>query len=194
MENVAKINKPKINSMVRVIFYCMVYTMVAIFALFLFLPLFGIKIFVVETDSMRPSLNEGEVVVVKRTTNVKVGDIVTFTQPLLGNVTHRLVAIVEDGGNIYYLCAGDNSLDIPWQELAEKLKMASSEERFSMVDNVIVKENIIGVVKYKLKKIGKLIVILQNYKLLIISVLLLIIFILNYSNNYLKGGNKYLNN
>lgn len=67
---------------------------------------FKIRLYEVLSDSQAPYFVKGDMVVVKPQKEYKVGDIVKFDTSI--SVTHRLIAIVEDGGTDYYICHGDN--------------------------------------------------------------------------------------
>ena len=64
--------------------------------------LFGWKAYVILSGSMEPQLQVGDLVIVKETENVQVGDIISYRQ---GNsvVTHRVCQINETG----YITKGD---------------------------------------------------------------------------------------
>ncbi len=170
----------------------LVYTFLFIYILIFISPVFGFGSFVVASDSMLPTLNKGDMIVLKRTSSIQVGDIITFTQPLLGTVTHRLVAVVEDDGQTYYVCCGDNNLNSSWQELVEELKACSAEEVFAIADDIVNPKDVIGVVKLKFNKIGYAINYLQNNKLIIFIFALLIIYIIKQDDKIVLE--KYLYN
>ena len=103
------------------------------------IELFGYKAYVVLTGSMKPTINPNDIVIVKKTSkdNIKENDIITFSKGSTTTVTHRIIEIVEQDGETLYRTKGDNN---------------NSED----VD--LVKYNDIeGVYKYKLNKIGAII-------------------------------------
>lgn len=71
---------------------------------------FGFRLYEVLTASEAPHLPVGCMVVVKAQKEYKVGDIIKFDTSSNKTLptTHRLIAIVEEGGTTYYICHGDN--------------------------------------------------------------------------------------
>jgi signal peptidase len=76
----------------------------------------------VETDSMKDTINEGDLIFSKLTdgkTELKENDIVTFYQNIQGEQrlnTHRIIEITEYNGEKVYKTKGDNNID-PDEEL-----------------------------------------------------------------------------
>jgi signal peptidase len=65
------------------------------------------RVYAIETGSMVPTFNPGELIVVKRTNSYKVEDIITFDyQNSDVPITHRIVEIQEDGK---YVTKGDDN-------------------------------------------------------------------------------------
>jgi signal peptidase I len=67
----------------------------------------------VVSSSMVPTLNKGDLVVVKGTEieNIVVGDIIVYHNPLQGvAVVHRVVDIREENGMLTFYTKGDNNL------------------------------------------------------------------------------------
>ncbi len=66
----------------------------------------GYKNFIVLTGSMKPTLNEGDIVFVKETKEIKENDIIAFRE---GNsvVTHRVFELYKEDGKEYYITKGD---------------------------------------------------------------------------------------
>ncbi len=58
--------------------------------------IFGRAFFIVETGSMEPTINKGELIVVSERKNYKVGDIVTILDNEKYIFTHRIVEIIGD--------------------------------------------------------------------------------------------------
>lgn len=81
----------------------------------------GLKPAVVKTGSMRPLLDPGELILVKPTdaNRLKVGDVITFTDPDMpakGLVTHRIVKRVVEKGRPVFTTQGDaNPVPDPWR-------------------------------------------------------------------------------
>lgn len=68
---------------------------------------FKFRLYEIKSDSQKPEFVTGDMVVVKAQDSYEVGDIVKFDQNGLP-VTHRLIAIFNEGGKDYYICHGDN--------------------------------------------------------------------------------------
>ncbi len=74
--------------------------------------IFGYKFFIVVSGSMEPTINIGDVVVIKDTENIKVNDIISFK--MNGSViTHRVQEITTDEHGIKLITKGDanNTID-----------------------------------------------------------------------------------
>jgi len=89
--------------------------------------IFGYAPLSVQSNSMKDTLNEGDLIFSKVTTDssdsFEIGDIVSFHQEINGEIrinTHRIVEIVKDNGIEYYKTQGDNKDTNP--EPDEKLK------------------------------------------------------------------------
>lgn len=77
--------------------------------------LFGYAPMSVESYSMEPTINKGDLIIGKVTNDIsyeyEVGDIVTFPIDIDGVQTyntHRIVEVIEDDGITYYVTQGDN--------------------------------------------------------------------------------------
>ena len=72
--------------------------------------IFGYKAYIITTDSMKPSINQGDVSIVRKTNedNIKTGDVITFKQ---GDkvITHRITNIESQDGKKLYTTKGDNN-------------------------------------------------------------------------------------
>lgn len=101
----------------------------------------GLKPGVVKTGSMEPMLARGTLIVVKPTmaNKLKVGDVITFTdpdRPAKGLVTHRIYKIEQVNGRPIFTTKGDaNPTPDPW-----KLKLQKDA----------------GLLKFHVKKVGYL--------------------------------------
>lgn len=72
----------------------------------------GLKPAVVKTGSMRPLLRPGTLILVKPTpaSQLRIGDVITFThpdKPSKGLVTHRIVKIQRENGQLVFRTQGD---------------------------------------------------------------------------------------
>lgn len=75
--------------------------------------LFGYSPFSVQTNSMKPTLQEGDYILVEKcdAEALKVGDVVTYFTIINGNRvvnTHRIVDVINDGNMLQYQTQGDN--------------------------------------------------------------------------------------
>lgn len=77
--------------------------------------LFGYAPMSVESYSMEPTINKGDLIICEVTNDIgyeyEVGDIVTFPIDIDGVQTyntHRIVEVIEDDGITYYVTQGDN--------------------------------------------------------------------------------------
>jgi len=73
----------------------------------------GMKPFIVMTGSMEPNLKIGDMVIIKKISSqneIQVGDIITYSlENGKDTVTHRVINIVKEDGNIFYQTKGDNN-------------------------------------------------------------------------------------
>ena len=74
------------------------------------ISLLGYKAYIITTDSMTPSINAGDVIIVKKVQEEKlqVGDVITF-QKQDKVITHRITNIEEQDGKKVYTTKGDNN-------------------------------------------------------------------------------------
>lgn len=123
------------------------------------ISVFGYKAYRITTDSMAPSINAGDVTIVKKVQEEKlqVGDVITFQQQAKV-ITHRITNIEEQDGKKVYTTKGDNNN----LEDNEKIEYASIEGK-----NVLT-----------IPKLGYIINMLENQIvfLLIILILLILLF------------------
>ena len=74
---------------------------------------FGIKPFIVETDSMVPEIRGGDLAVTKTVDPAKLreGDIISFKEESGTVVTHRILALTEKNGEPAFTTGGDDNKD-----------------------------------------------------------------------------------
>ncbi len=88
------------------------------------------QLVVVPTESMKPVISEGDVVLVEKTDilglfsemnpeTVKVGDIIIYSESASGGghgeesaIIHRVVAVKEEAGKKYFVLKGDNNQNV----------------------------------------------------------------------------------
>ena len=125
----------------------------------------NIKIFVVESGSMQPTLYIDEMIIVKPDKEYEVGDIITFyDESFKGYVTHRIIDINEMNG---FITKGDfnNTRD----------------------ENSVVMEDIVGKVIFHSKILGY---IFYKYKVITIILLVLILILGNVYTFIFRERNK----
>ena len=118
--------------------------------------IFGYEAYIVTTDSMKPSISSGDVVIVKEVEEQELdkGDIITFTKNGETN-THRITNIEEKEGEKYYTTKGDNNN----VEDSEKVKFSE----------------IIGKQIITIPYLGKIINALENKVIFLVIVLIILI-------------------
>lgn len=120
--------------------------------------LFGYKALVITTDSMKPNINSGDIVIIKKVeeSKIKIGDVISFKQAG-GIITHRITDIKQNENNQNeYITKGDNN---------------------NIEDSTTVKyQEIEGRKVLKIPFFGKIVILLQDevYVILLIIILLVI--------------------
>lgn len=79
-----------------------------------------IRLFTVASQSMRPTLQKGDLIVTKQQTSYKKGDIITFVNPRgrkkIDTVTHRIIKIEKERQETIYITKGDaNNVADGWK-------------------------------------------------------------------------------
>ncbi|EGT3607074.1 signal peptidase I [Clostridium perfringens] len=119
----------------------------------------GYRVYDILTGSMSPTINPGNLVVVKEISpnEVKINDVITFKSDITNNVTtHRAIKIINNNGEIKFITKGDanNTQDpIP---LSERL--------------------LIGKVIFQIPYLGGILRSLQNNKIILVFGFLFVIF------------------
>lgn len=121
----------------------------------------GWKTFIVLSGSMEPEFYAGDIIVVKEMKNEKLkkGDIIAF-QDNETIVTHRIIDIIKNENEEKYVTKGDNN---------------NTED-----SKYVFQEEIEGIYKFKISKIGKIILFIKSpigiiTSLLIIGIIILLI-------------------
>ena len=87
--------------------------------------IFGNKFFIVLTGSMSPTIEVGDLIVVKdiKPEALKANDVITFASKSSDNITtHRVKEVLNDSGNISYITQGDaNNVEDPMPVESEVL-------------------------------------------------------------------------
>ena len=72
----------------------------------------GFRLFVVQSESMKPTIKAKDLVVIRPQFEYQTGDIITFLNPTLNEekyptTTHRLQMIINQNGKVFYMTKGD---------------------------------------------------------------------------------------
>lgn len=119
----------------------------------------GYKAYIVDTNSMEPTINVGDIVIVKKVKEdkLKQGDVITFTEE--GEViTHRITKVEREENGTQYVTKGDNN---------------NTEDTFKIRYNDIIGEEILTI-----PQLGKTVQILDSKIIILIIILIILIFIL----------------
>ena len=120
---------------------------------------------IVLTDSMYPEIESGDLIIchTAEAKDIKVNDIISFFDPA-GNgtsiVTHRVIEIVEENGEIFFRTRGDYN---------------NTEDK-----ELVPAENLVGVYKTRIAGAGHVAMFMQSTPGLIICVVLPIMFLIGY--------------
>lgn len=120
---------------------------------------------IVLTDSMYPEIESGDLIICNTTEakDIKVNDVISFFDPA-GNgtsiVTHRVIEIVEEDGEILFRTRGDNN---------------NTEDK-----ELVPAENLVGVYKMRIAGAGHIAMFMQSTAGLIVCVVLPIILLVGY--------------
>ncbi|UTR05777.1 signal peptidase I [Alkalihalobacillus sp. LMS6] len=130
------------------------------------IELFGYTSFTVLSNSMEPTFHAGDVIIIEQNEDVRNGDVVTYMTPERRLFTHRIVGEAREDGKTFYTTKGDNN---------------SIEDRLPIVD-----EQIVGVHRFTIPKIGLISESIQNnvdmrYVVFIPLVIFLIITIMEFT-------------
>ena len=160
-------NKIKNKRMTKKIFkYIILNILIILFIVNLILSfeenthIFGIYMFNIISESMEPTLEKNDLVVVQKCepSELKIGDIITFKQDDR-TVSHRISVITKENGVIKFRTKGDNN------------EILDPDEVYT--------EQVYGKVLFRIKKIGKAVSYLQNMRGFInIGLFVIIVFIL----------------
>ena len=133
----------------------------------------GYKAYIVETNSMEPTIKVGDIVIIKKVKVEKLnqGDVITFRKNL-EVITHRVIDIEENNGENVYVTKGDNN-NLEDQERVEKSELLGK---------------VVVVIPY----LGNIIGILENKIIFLILVLIFLILLLYKINIQEKKENRRL--
>ena len=164
-DNEKKVERSKLKKIINIIEYVVIFLVIFVNAVLIIesvnnpnkTPSFlGRKAFVIISGSMIPEIQIGDVVLVKETENVHVGDIIAFRRDS-SVIVHRIVKEMNIKGNVMYQTKGDNN-NI---EDAELVDVSTIE----------------GVSTGKIPYIGKVPMWLYNHLYIVIVVLIFILIV-----------------
>ena len=101
---------------------------------------FKIGLYEVLSNSQSPHFVKGDMVIVKPQQDYEVGDIIKFNIPGSLPTTHRLLGIVEENGQTYYICHGDAVDNLDGSELTKSDWEDDAEFMKTLIGNHTVKE------------------------------------------------------
>ena len=125
----------------------------------------GMLPLIVLTDSMYPEIESGDLIICNtaEAEDIKVNDVISFFDPA-GNgtsiVTHRVIEIVEEDGEILFRTRGDNN---------------NTEDK-----ELVPAENLVGIYKMRIAGAGHIAMFMQSTAGLIVCVVLPIILLVGY--------------
>lgn len=133
------------------------------------ISIFGFKTYVIISESMKPKINVGDIVIVKSSindSNYKIGDVISYRENE-NIITHRIAKIKEfNGDKLSYITKGDNN---------------NAEDSFVVRNN-----NIEGKVIRIIPKIGFLYLFIENNLFLLTVAILLFIFVFSNLEKIMK--------
>lgn len=163
-ENSIRKRKKRVSTLGKVLYIILIiliYNLVLVGISFIskqdFNGFFGYKAYNITTNSMEPTINIGDIIIVKKVNNedkIKNGDIISFRKNS-EVVTHRIIDITETNGEKRYITKGDNN-NIP--DL-EKLS-------FSQIE---------GVKVISIPYLGRIVEFLENQIIFLIVILIILI-------------------
>ena len=104
--------------------------------------IFGYSSLYVSTGSMQGTIDEGDMIIIKKTDDYKIGDIVTYLPEGYNRktipTTHRIIRINDDGT---YVCKGDantseDPVDVKKEFIIGEVKIDENGQPLSVIKNV----------------------------------------------------------
>lgn len=160
IEKRKKIEK-NIKKIIFIIIIILIYNFVLVFISYAnkaqSFSFFGMKLFIITTESMEPYINQNDIVITKKTKpeNIKEGDVITFSKNEKV-ITHRVVEINDLNGEFSFVTKGDNNT----VEDSQKVYFDEIEGKYFI----------------KIPKIGILVKQIEN-QILVLAILLVILII-----------------
>ena len=161
-KNISNVLKVSIFSLVVIIIYNMFLVLLSASAGKETTNVFGYSAYIISSDSMKPTLNAGDVIIIKKVNakNLKKDDIITFKNDSQ-IVTHRIVS----ENDCEFITKGDNN------NIEDLFVLKSSE--------------ILGIKIFKIPLLGKAIKFISNtFYIFIIIIMLITIYLYNRRKNH----------
>lgn len=123
------------------------------------LSIFGYQAYIITSDSMKPEINNGDVIIVRKIgqEEIKENDVIVYSEEAQ-NITHRVIEITEKDGHKEYKTKGDNN--------------QVEDSKF------VLYENIKGKVMFKIPFLGTIILFMKNQIIVLIILLVILLFCL----------------
>ena len=179
-----KSEKKSFNLIKNILFYLLAFLLASYLIVDLIVPektvsIFGVKTFVIVSDSMEPTINVNDAVVVRKIDPEKLipGNIITFEAylPDLGQrayVTHYIGEIIPTSDGFIFKTLGEGVMDYDqWKD-----ELGTAEE--------ITEDSLIGIVAFRIPKAGHVFKIIQDPILL--SLIVVNVGIIIYIVHYIK--------
>ncbi len=124
MSKVKKISKYVVDFLTAIVFCFLIMIIVSKVSMLFtgkqYFEIFGYSVFTVATGSMEPTISQNDIVIVKKTNDIKVNDIVTYEKD--GDyITHRVISMSDDT----LVTKGDanntNDISVPRSSLVGKV-------------------------------------------------------------------------
>lgn len=124
MSKVKKISKYIVDFLTAIVFCFLIMIIISKVSMLFtgkqYFEIFGYSVFTVATGSMEPTISQNDIVIVKKTNDIKVNDIVTYEKE--GNyITHRVISMSDDT----LVTKGDanntNDISVPRSSLVGKV-------------------------------------------------------------------------
>ncbi len=168
-----------VNFFKQLLYYIMIAVCLLLLVAVILVFVFNFRPYRVLSDSQYPSFKTGDMVVVKKQNEYKVGDILKFDMSSTPT-THRLVLIVkDDAGVTHYICHGDNVPNndgklVPYSEIIENIKGTKYEDvkNLNIQFQDVKAQNIEGKVVAVFNNYGTYFQFISDHKILLIVIVL----------------------
>ena len=143
----------------------------------------GYRYYIVTSGSMRPSIEPGAVVLIKKVPfeDLKVGDTITFSYDGTSNVTHQIIAIKSEGFQLgeeitYQFKGEEYTFAIESGGVGKTIITHGTANSINAVDSPISYSNIRGRVYYCIWYVGLIVYTIRKYMIAVVIVIFAIYF------------------